>query len=188
MSSACPPSRGGHAAAVIGHEMLLWGGAAPAREEKGGTITCPPDLIECFNLLTCQWKQRRATSKSPSDIPPPCSDVGIGVVQNRHIYQFGGHLFTPESGSVYFNDVHKLDGLTLEWQGIAPTSQSTPTRRSLLGLCVLGQVGDEHIVVMGGYGTNIVPQTAEFQFNMDLKYDSFGYTNDVWFFSMRESK
>ena len=128
MSSACPLSRMGHGAAVINDEMLVWGGVA-VRESTGEKYYCSPVLIECFNLLTSQWNERRATSKSPSDLPHPCIHPRIGVVQNRDIYQFGGYYLSSDDRDVYLNDVHKLDGSTLEWQGIHSNDQSTPSGR-----------------------------------------------------------
>ena len=155
MSSACPSSRVGHVAAVINDDMLLWGGFA-VRESTGEKYFCSPDLIECFNLLTSQWNERRATSNSPSDLPHSCLGARIGVVQNRDIYQFGGEYFSSDGRDVCLNDVHKLVGLTLEWQRFHFNDQSTPSGRLQHGMCVLGKKGNEHLVIMGGEGTKIV--------------------------------
>ena len=189
MSSACPSSRMGHVAAVINDEMLLWGGLA-VRESTGENYLCSPDLIECFNLLTSQWNERRATSNSPSDLPHSCVYPRIGVVQNRDIYQFGGHYLSSDQGRpVYSNDVHKLDGLTLEWQRIHSNDQSTPSGRARHGMCVLGKKGDEHLVMMGGIGTKIVsPIPDGSQFIPDPTNPDVGWNNEVWLFCIRKSE
>ena len=188
MSSARPSSRFGHVAAVIDDEMLLWGGVA-IRESTWEKYACSPRVIECFNLLTSQWNQRRATSSSSFDLPHPCLDARIGVVQDRDIYQFGGAYTSSEGNLSYSNDVHKLDGVTLKWQRIHPKDQSTPSGRSQHGLCVLGKKGDEHLVMMGGYGTKIgspVPDGSEFVPN-PINADR-GWNNEVWLFSIQKSK
>ena len=121
------------------------------KESTGENYYFSPDLIECFNLLTSQWNERRATSNSPSELPHPCRNARIGVVQNRDIFQFGGLYKSSDQGRpIYLNDVHKLDGLTLEWQRIHSNDQSTPSGRSNHGMCVLGEKGDEHLLIMGG--------------------------------------
>ena len=188
MSSACPSSRYGHVAAVINDEMLVWGGLA-VRESTGEEYACSPDLMECLNLSTNEWNERRATSNSPSDFPHPCLDARIGVVQNRDIYQFGGFTFSSDGREVYLNDVHKLDGSTLEWQRIHSNDQSTPSGRRDHGMCVLGKKGDEHLVMMGGFGTTIVsPIPDGSQFIPSSKYPDLGYNNEVWLFCIRRSE
>ena len=189
MSSACPSSRMGHVAAVINDEMLVWGGFA-VRESTGKMYVRSPELIECFNLLTSQWNERRATSNSPSDLPHPCFHARICVVQNRDIYQFGGFYFSSDQGRlVYLNDVHKLDGSTLEWQRIHSNDQSTPSGRESHGMCVLGKKGDEHLVIMGGHGTTIVsPIPDGSQFIPSSKYPNEGWNNEVWLFGIRKSE
>ena len=188
MSSACPSSRYGHVAAVLNDEMLLWGGEA-VRESTGEKYLCSPDLIECFNLLTSQWNERRATSNSPSDLPHTCGGARIGVVQNRDIYQFGGDYFSSDRRPVFSNDVHKLDGLTLEWQRIHSNDQSTPSGRESQGMCVLGKKGDEHLVIMGGFGTKIVsPIPDGSQFITSSKHPGMGWNNEVWLFCIRKSE
>ena len=158
------------------------------RESTGKKYYCSRDLIECFNLLTSQWNQRRATSKSPSDPPHPCEDARIGVVQNRDIYQFGGLYSASDGRLVYFNDVHKLDGSTLEWQRIHSNDQSTPSGRVNHGMCVLGKKGDEHLVMMGGYGTKIVSPLDGSQFIPNPKIPDFGWNNEVWLFCIQKSE
>ena len=188
MSSACPSSREGHVAAVINDEMLVWGGGE-VRESTGQKYLCSPDLIECFNLLTSQWNERRATSNSPSDLPQPCTNARIGVVQNRDIYQFGGGYRSSDGRPVYLNDVHKLDGSTLEWQRIHPSDESTPSGRSEHGMCVLGKKGDEHLVMMGGWGTAIVsPIPDGSQIIPSSKYPDLGCNNEVWLFCIQKSE
>ena len=189
MSSACPSSRYGHVSAVINDEMLVWGGVA-VRESTGKNYLCSPDLMECFNLLTSQWNERRATSNSPSDLPHPCRNARIGVVQNRDIYQFGGGYSSSDQGrDVYLNDVHKLDGSTLEWQRIHSNDQSTPSGRVNHGMCVLGKKGDEHLVMMGGWGTKIVsPIPDGSQFIPNSKYPEEGWNNEVWLFCIQKSE
>ena len=187
MSSACPSSRSGHVAAMINDEMLLWGGAVVNEAEV--TYFCSHDLIECFNLLTSQWNQRRATVKSPSDLPPLCANAKIGFVQNRDIYQFGGYFKSSEGRSFYWNDFHKLDGSTLQWEKILPNDQSTPSERFDHGLCVLGKKGDEHVVMMGGGGTKKVSLTPEgYQFIPHETCPYEAYNNEVWLFSVRKSE
>ena len=160
------------------------------RESTGEKYLCSPDLIECFNLLTSQWNERRATSNSPSDLPHPCVNARIGVVQNRDIYQFGGGYYSSDGRLVYSNDVHKLDGLTLEWQRIHSNDQSTPSGRRSHGMCVLGKKGDEHLVIMGGFGTKIVsPIPDGSQFIPHPNYpDEGGWNNEVWLFCIRKSE
>ena len=188
MSSACPSSRFGHVAAVINDEMLLWGGAA-VRESTGAHYFCSLEFIECFNLLTSQWSRRRATSTSPSDLPHPCLDARIGVVQNRDIYQFGGSYSSPHGRYVFLNDVHKLDGSTFEWQRIHSNDQSSPSGRSQHGMCVLGKKGDEHLVMIGGHGTKIVsPKPDGSQFIPSSNYPGTGWNNEVWLFCIRKSE
>ncbi|XP_065845649.1 uncharacterized protein [Oscarella lobularis] len=187
MSFACPSSRYGHVAAVINDEMLVWGGGA-VRESTGDLYLCSQDVMECFNLLTSQWNERRATSNSQSDLPHPCLDARIGVVQNQDIYQFGGVYFSSDQGrDVYLNDVHKLDGSTLEWQRIHSNDQSTPSGRSGHGMCVLGKKGDEQLVMMGGLGTKIVsPIPDGSQFIPHSKYPEEGWNNEVWLFCIQK--
>ena len=182
-------SRRGHVAVAIDQEMLLWGGEAMVAT-TGEKYLCPPHLIECFNLATSEWTQRRAISNMPDfDIPRPCLSARIGVVQNRYIYQFGGGYRLPNGCRVYSNNVHKLDGLTLEWQRIVPSDQTTPIGRRNHGMCVLGGKGDEHLVIVGGYGTTIVSPTPEgSQFVTSPKNLDRGCNNEVWLFSLRESK
>ena len=188
MSSVFPSSRFGHVAAVINDEMLVWGGVA-VRESTGKNYLCSPDLIECLNLSTSEWNQRRATSNSPSDLPHPCLGARIGVVQNRDIYQFGGQYSSSPGHVVFFNDVHKLNGLTLEWERIHSNDQSTPSGRESHGMCVLGKKGDEHLVIMGGYGTKIVsPIPDGSQFIPYSKYPDRGFNNEAWLFCIQKSE
>ena len=159
------------------------------RESTGEKYLCSQDVIECLNLSTSKWNQRRAISNIPQfDIPHPCVDARIGVVQNRDIYQFGGGYESSDGRLVYFNDVHKLDGSTLEWQRIHSNDQSTPSRRATHGMCVLGKKGDEHLVIMRGWGTTIVsPIPDGSQFIPDSKYPYRGWNNEVWLFCIRKS-
>ena len=160
-------------------------------EATGDQQACPLDQIECFNLSTSQWNQRGATSSRPSDIPGPCLNARIDVVQNRDIYQFGGDHPASNGRHVYGNDFHKLNGLTLEWQRISPNglSTATPTGRTEHGLCVLGRRGDEHLVAMGGGGTKIVSPMAEGSLWVAHPVDpDLGYNNEVWLFSLRASE
>ena len=162
------------------------------RESTGDLFFCSQDVIECLNLSTSEWNQRRPISNIPqSDIPHPhCRNARIGVVQNRDIYQFGGGYYSSDQGRVvYLNDVHKLDGLTLEWQRIHSNDQSTPSGRYDHGMCVLGKKGDEHLVMMGGYGTKIVsPVPDGSQFIPSSKYPDEGWNNEVWLFCIRKSE
>ena len=159
------------------------------RESTGEKFFCSQDVIECLNLSTSEWNERRAISNIPqSDIPHPCVCARIGVVQNRDIYQFGGY-YSSDGRLVYSNDVHKLDGLTLEWQRIHSNDQSTPSGRSHHGMCVLGKKGDEHLVMMGGWGTKIVSPIPEgSQFIPDEDDPDVGYNNEVWLFCIRKSE
>ena len=161
------------------------------RESTGDLFFCSQDVIECLNLSTSEWNERRAISSIPqSDIPHPCLYARIGVVQNRDIYQFGGWYFSSDQGRpVYSNDVHKLDGLTLEWQRIHSNDQSTPSGRSRHGMCVLGKKGDEHLVMMGGFGTKIVsPIRDGSQFIPNSNDPDSGWNNEVWLFCIRKSE
>ena len=159
------------------------------RESTGEGYLCSPDLIECFNLLTSQWNEQGATSNSPSDLPQPCAHARIGVVQNRDIYQFGGEYSSSDGRHVFLNDVRKLDGSTLEWQRIHSNDQSAPSGRRSHGMCVLGKKGDEHLVMMGGYGTKIVsPIPDGSQFIPSSKYPDRGWNNEVWLFCIRKSE
>ena len=160
------------------------------RESTGKKFLCSQDVIECLNLSTSEWNQRRAISNIPqSDIPHPCVGAQIGVVQNRDIYQFGGFYFSSDGRPVYLKDVHKLDGLTLEWERIHSNDQSTPSGRESHGMCVLGKKGDEHLVMMGGRGTTIVsPIPDGSQFIPSSKYPNEGWNNEVWLFCIRKSE
>ena len=124
-----------------------------------------------------------------SDIPHPHVHAQIGVVQNRDIYQFGGGYLSSDGRRVFSNDVHKLDGLTFEWQRIVPNDHSAPSGRSGHGVCVLGKTGDEHLVVVGGYGTEIVSPTQDgSQFIPSSEYSGTVYNNEVWLFSPQKSE
>ena len=186
MSSTCPSSRWGHVAVAIDEKMLLWGGKA-TREATGEKFYCSSDRIECLNLETSEWSRKRAISKiADSDAPHPCVHAQVGVVHNRDIYQFGGVYNSSCDGlRLYFDDIHKLDGSTLEWECIRPSDQSTPTGRRNHGMCVLGKKGDECLVVMGGFGTE-TPEGSHFI--PYSKYPDRGWNNDVWLFSLRKSE
>ena len=190
MSSTGPSSRQEHVAVIIDHEMLLWGGKA-TRESTGKKFLCSQDVIECLNLSTSEWNKRRVISNIPqSDIPHPCINARIGVVQNRDIYQFGGRYKSSDGRLVFLNDVHKLDGSTLEWQRIHSNDQSTlPSGRSSHGMCVLGKKGDEHLVMMGGFGTKILsPIPDGSQFIPSSNDPDRGFNNEVWLFCIRKSE
>ena len=157
------------------------------RELTGKKFYCSHDVIECLNLSTSEWNKRLAISQS--DIPHPCIHAQIGVVQNRDIYQFGGFYLSSDDRPVYLNDIHKLDGSTLEWQRIHSNDQLTPSERTNHGMCVLGKKGDEHLVMMGGYGTAIVsPIPDGSQFIPSLKSPNRGRNNEVWLFSIQKSE
>ena len=158
------------------------------RESTGEKFYCSQDVIECLNLSTSEWNERRAISNIPkSDIPHPCICAGIGVVQNRDIYQFGGAKFSSFRRPVFLNDLHKLDGSTLEWQRIHSNDQSTPSGRMEHGMCVLGKKGDEHLVMMSGFGSKIVsPIPDGSQFSPHPIYPI--YNNEVWLFSIQKSE
>ena len=174
---------------MIDNEMLLWGGLAE-REATGETYMCSHDLIECFNLLTSEWNQRRATFNSQSDLPHQCFHAQIGVVQNRDIYQFGGRYKSSSDDRFrYFNDVYKLDGSTLDWQLICPDDESSPRGRSQHGMCVLGKKGDEHLVTIEGFGAMIpspIPDGSQFLPHPNDPYGCFN--NETWLFSLRKSE
>ena len=166
--------------------MLLWGGTA-VKEATGEKYLCSHELIECFNLSTSEWNQRRGKAENSSDLPHPCCGARIAVIHDRDIYQFGG-LCLLDGRRVFPNDVHKLDGLTLHWQRILPNNQSTPVGRSSHGLCILGEKGNEHLVMMGGYGINIVFPTPESQSIPHSEDPDLGLNNEVWLFSLQTSE
>ena len=152
------------------------------REATGEKYLCSNEVIEFFNLSTCNWDRRRATSNSPSDVPQPCGDARVAVVRNRDIYQFGGVHRSSDGRPFYSSDLYKLDGLTLEWRRILLRDQSTrPAGRMQQGLCVLGKKGDEHLVMIGGCGTK--NQSITHPTNPD-----FGWNNEVWLFSLQKSE
>eukprot|EP00118_Oscarella_pearsei_P014168 m.119676 g.119676 ORF g.119676 m.119676 type:complete len:322 (+) comp37705_c1_seq3:3-968(+) len=131
--SACPDLRDGHLSAIFERQMLVWGGGARRRGEN------------------CYF--------SHEDVPNHSSGSQIAVFGSRQIYQFGGVHW---SDFRYFNDLHKLDGMTLEWKQIVPR-EFIPEGRAQCGLCILG----DHLAMMGGNGRT-------------------GLKNDVWLFSLKE--
>ena len=165
----------------------MWGGLA-IKATTSEKYFRSSDLIECFNLSTSQWNELRAKSNSPSDLPHPCANAKIAVVQNRDIYQVGGFYRSSDGTHGYLNDDHKLDRVTLDWQLIRPNDVRTPIGRSSHGLCVLGKKGDEHLVMMGGIGTKISFPTRGCQFIRDPKSPDLGFNNEVWLFSLRMSE
>ena len=145
-------------------------------------------LSRCDRKLRFVDKTMVSTSNSPSDMPHPCSDSRIGVVQNRDIYQFGGSYFT-DGRRAFSSDLHKLDDLTFEWERIVPKSQSMPSGRSHHGMCVLGEKGDEHLVLMGGLGENVYSTSPkEDQFISDPSDPYVGWNSEVWLFCSRKSE
>eukprot|EP00118_Oscarella_pearsei_P021508 m.242055 g.242055 ORF g.242055 m.242055 type:complete len:644 (+) comp40209_c0_seq12:324-2255(+) len=150
-----PEDRWGHLSAIFDQTMLVWGGV---HHEKSRYFSHAK--VWRLNLADDSWSNRIATFKRTEDLPHPSRGSRISIVGNRKIYQFGG-LHWPSRKD--FNDLHKLDGFTLEWEKIIPTGETAPKERSSCGMCVLG----DKIVIMGGSTIS-------------------GILDDVWQFSLSE--
>lgn len=184
MTSNVPRPRHGHVAALIGNEMLLWGGLT--KRETGQVRFLSNESIESFNLCTNEWSERQSTWNSPSDVPVPSNGATSAVVNDRYVYQYGG-MYDSSSGDTIFCDrLYKLDGFTLKWEKISLASKSArPVGRAACGLCALGSKEDRRLVMVGGWGkssgvrapASILTQNATRSWN-----------NEVWLFSVNESK
>eukprot|EP00118_Oscarella_pearsei_P024378 m.305361 g.305361 ORF g.305361 m.305361 type:complete len:645 (+) comp40859_c0_seq6:2504-4438(+) len=156
-ASNCPDRRFGHNSAIIGREMLVWGGGDGIGSYLSHEIVWRLDLDEK------SWSKRMATFEGKDDLPRPSAYSGIAIVGDREIYQFGGEV-CRSSPWKYFNDLHKLDGVKLEWRRILPKEGTIPEERSECGMCVL----DDQLVIMGGH------------------CGDFLCKSDVWAFSLRK--
>ena len=185
MTSNVPRPRHAHVAALIGNEMLLWGGLT--RRETGEVELLSNESIESFNLCTNEWSERQSTWDSPSDVPVPSKAATIAVVNDRYVYQYGG-MYSSSNDSIFCDRLYKLDGFTLKWEKIAFASQSAcPAGRAACGLCALGRKEDRHLVVTGGWGKRGVFRIPGSEWIL-TEGAKRSLNNEVWLFSVNKSK
>eukprot|EP00118_Oscarella_pearsei_P008460 m.43660 g.43660 ORF g.43660 m.43660 type:complete len:655 (+) comp33462_c0_seq5:190-2154(+) len=139
--TAFPEPRSDHLSAIVQNEMLVWGGKSPEDDQFFSH-----DIVWNLDLSTTLWSKRQSTFATFDDVPHDSAGSRIAVGENGDIYQFGGGFFSRESSTwEYFNDLHKLNGRTLQWQKVL-TEEPLPPERDACGLCLLG----DKLVLFGG--------------------------------------
>ncbi|XP_047323073.1 acyl-CoA-binding domain-containing protein 4-like [Impatiens glandulifera] len=97
-SGKVPAARGGQSVSLVGSRLIVFGGEGKQRQLLND--------VHALDLETLTWEVLE-TVKAP---PTPRFDHAAAVYSDRYLLIFGGC-----SHSIFFNDLHVLDLLTMEW-------------------------------------------------------------------------
>ncbi|XP_047342337.1 acyl-CoA-binding domain-containing protein 4-like [Impatiens glandulifera] len=97
-SGKVPASRGGQSVSLVGSRLIMFGGEGKKQQLLND--------VHVLDLETLTWEVLE-TVQAP---PTPRFDHAAAVHSDRYLLIFGGC-----SHSIFYNDLHVLDLLTLEW-------------------------------------------------------------------------
>lgn len=123
-----PVARGGQSTTLIGSKLIMFGG-----EDKNRRLL---NDIHVLNLDTMTWDVLETTQTLPS----PRFDHTAAAHGDRYLLIFGGC-----SHSIFFNDLHVLDLLTMEWSQPQLQGDIVAPRAGHSGITI-----DENWYIVGG--------------------------------------
>ena len=124
--------------------------------------------IGVYNVQTEQW------TLTPTTGPPPSGYCNGGcVIILNDLFAFGGW-----NGPTPYNDLHKLNLTTFQWNKIYP--KNDPSEMPICkGACGLIAVNERTLVCFGGYGSK--PGSSFIR-----RIGSNDYTNEIHLFDIQE--
>ncbi|XP_050210361.1 acyl-CoA-binding domain-containing protein 4 [Mercurialis annua] len=137
-SGKAPVARGGHSATLVGSRLIIFGGEDSSRRLLN-------DLY-ILDLETMTWEVIETTQTSPA----PRFDHSATVHTERYLMIFGGC-----SHSIFFNDLHVLDLLTMEWSRPDIQGDLVTPRAGHAGVAI----NENWYIVGGGDNKNGCPET-----------------------------
>eukprot|EP00292_Cryptomonas_paramecium_P002636 CAMPEP_0113722472 /NCGR_PEP_ID=MMETSP0038_2-20120614/37772_1 /TAXON_ID=2898 /ORGANISM="Cryptomonas paramecium" /LENGTH=2376 /DNA_ID=CAMNT_0000651725 /DNA_START=109 /DNA_END=7236 /DNA_ORIENTATION=+ /assembly_acc=CAM_ASM_000170 len=116
-------------------KMYIFGGSS---DTAASSINVDPalslgDLYE-FDLATAKWASLTASSSASANALTPSARVGCTLrVLNSSLYLFGGtDDGVTGNGTLFFNQLYKLDPLRLTWTFLGPSGTSGVTSDSII--------------------------------------------------------
>eukprot|EP00928_Gymnodinium_smaydae_P057146 TRINITY_DN40421_c0_g1_i1.p1 TRINITY_DN40421_c0_g1~~TRINITY_DN40421_c0_g1_i1.p1 ORF type:complete len:635 (+),score=81.80 TRINITY_DN40421_c0_g1_i1:41-1945(+) len=132
-----PEPRGGHSATVIGHDLVIYGGANS--EETFGDVYV-------LNLVNHQWRRLPTSGPSGSNGPGRRTGHASAAGARGEMFVFGGY----DADGEFLNDLWVLtrndEGGSAAWSRLEPSGR-VPTAREAHSLTYI----DGKLVLFGGY-------------------------------------
>ena len=171
MAQYQPAPRFYQTAAQIGEKSFLWGGRTQDFSVDGRTTLASE--LKTFDSFSETWNTR-ATTGAP---PPGLYDGGSTVIDNS-LYYFGG-----EDGHSYYNSLHCINSITVEWKELSSLNPVTqPMRKAGFGIVTYTDVAT--LAIFAGYGVAHHPTQAGSRFVQDTRFtDRRGWSNELHLFN-----
>ncbi|KAG2499609.1 hypothetical protein HYH03_002549 [Edaphochlamys debaryana] len=128
-SGTAPPSRGGHAVALLGSQLWVYGGEDNARRALAD--------VHVLDLATLTWSSPQVQGKAPA----ARSACAVAPYLDRYVLAFGGG-----SVATCFSDLHVLDTQAMTWSQPAQAGAKVSPRAGHSGAVL----GDVWYIVGGG--------------------------------------
>lgn len=128
-SGNVPAARGGQSVSLVGSRLIMFGGEGKQRKLLND--------VHALDLETLTWEVLKTVNAPPA----PRFDHAAAVYSDRYLLIFGGC-----SHSVFFNDLHVLDLLTMEWSQPQIQGDLVNARAGHAGI----NIGGKWYIVGGG--------------------------------------
>lgn len=166
------PPRFGHIAVGNHQKVYLWGGHAQKLTFSPNTKAATQS-VDVYDLQTSTWKKEGCAGTVPLG-PDGCAYAQDGDL----LYVFGGW-----DGDQFYNTLHQLNLLTLEWREVRHKGGSAPSRKARAGMTKCG----ESLVLFGGFGTIATAQDPALP-QQRRAHEIEEMTNELHLFSLSNCK
>ena len=168
-----PSPRFSHGAAAVGGRCYLWGGCVQDFTESERRKLA--STVEIFDPQLGTWEEHPTTG-----VPPPGLYSGACTSLLDSLHWFGGY-----DGKYFYNSLHKLDPITLEWRELQPLNQANgPMKKIGCGMVAFFR---DQLAVFGGYGIPTGPIQPGAMFTKSTDYtEGSGWSNELHVFNIIE--
>eukprot|EP00731_Ephydatia_muelleri_P029648 Em0021g171a len=165
------PPRFGHIAVGNHQKVYLWGGHAQKLTFSPNTKAATQS-VDVYDLQTSTWKKEGCAGTVPLG-PDGCAYAQDGDL----LYVYGGW-----DGDQFYNTLHQLNLLTLEWREVRHKGGSAPSRKARAGMTKCG----ESLVLFGGFGIIATAQDPALP-QQRRAHEIEEMTNELHLFSLSNS-